>query len=171
MSLPSFPPEKWTDSPYIVARTMKSSFGLGALCGLPLYAAIALKRRVFSVERLLNVSTLSGIGASAAGGVAAYSQNRLSDPSTLRQRRMELVYSANQRREDDFGTIGAILGLVLFPAVFYTRAGLLDLTLGGGSLGYAGGYFTHRVQNLLGNSADKVPEPEVPADDPRLQRR
>ncbi|KAJ6606567.1 hypothetical protein DFH09DRAFT_12705 [Mycena vulgaris] len=78
---------------------------------------------------------------------------------------------ASQRREDDFGTIGAILGVCLVPALFWTRAGLLDLTLGGGTLGYGGGFLTHHWQTLWGNPAGKAVEPEIPSDDPRMRRR
>jgi len=75
------------------------------------------------------------------------------------------------RRQDDFSTVGAVLGACLVPAVFWTRAGLFDLTLGGITLGYGGGFVTHHVQNLLGNNAGKVPAPEIPSDDPRIRRR
>ncbi|KAJ7756829.1 hypothetical protein DFH07DRAFT_820102 [Mycena maculata] len=170
-----FPSEHWTsDSAYITARSMKSSFGLGAALGVPLYVTLLIsskRARKFSIERLLNVSTLSGIGVSGVGGAVAYSRNALSDAATLKQRRVELVYSASQRREDDFGTIGAILGLILVPAVFYARAGLLDLTLGGGTLGYGSGFLTHHVQSFLGNTAGKIREPEIPSTDPRMRRR
>jgi len=171
---PLFPSEQWeSDSAYITARIMKQSFGIGALLGVPVYAAMLLssKHRVLSVERLLNVSTVSGIAATASGGVVTYGRNRMSDAATLKQRRANLAYSVSARREDDYGTIGAILCLCIFPAVFWTRAGLLDLTLGGGSLGYGGGLLTHHIQNLTGNPAGKVPEPEIPADDPRMRRR
>ncbi|KAF7338626.1 hypothetical protein MVEN_02088900 [Mycena venus] len=172
---PLFPSEKWTsDSAYITARTMKSSFGLGAALGIPLYFAILVsskRSKSFSVERLLNVSTLSGIGVASAGGAVSYSRNALSDAATLKQRRVELAYSASKRREDDFGTIGAVLGICLVPAVLWTRAGLLDMTLGGGTLGYGSGFLTHHLQNLLGNTAGKAPEPEIPSDDPRMRRR
>ncbi|KAJ7445777.1 hypothetical protein B0H11DRAFT_401562 [Mycena galericulata] len=173
---PLFPSENWSsDSAYIVARSMKSSFGVGAVLGIPIYTALLfsskLRKKSFSIERLMNVSTLSGVGVSTAGGAVAFSRNMLSDAATLKQRRVELAYSVSQRREDDFGTIGAVLGLVLAPAAFYTRAGLLDLTLGGGTLGYGGGFLTHHVQNFLGNTAGKVPEPEIPSNDPRMRRR
>ncbi|KAJ7168133.1 hypothetical protein C8R43DRAFT_983135 [Mycena crocata] len=171
---PLFPSELWTnDSAYITARQMKSSFAIGAVVGIPLYAALLFRRRpsTFSIERLFNVSTLSGIGMAGAGGAVAYSRCALSDVTTLKRRRVELAYSVSQRREDDFGTIGAVLGLVLAPALFYSRAGLLDLTLGGGTLGYGGGFLTHHIQNLLGNPAGKAPEPEIPSDDPRMRRR
>jgi len=127
--------------------------------------------RVFSVERLLNVSTVTGVASAGAGGAVAYSRNALSDAATLRERRTKLIYDASQRREDDFGTIGAVLGACLVPAVFWTRAGLLDLTLGGGTLGYGGGYLTHHLQTFLGNSAGKAAAPEIPTDDPRMRRR
>ncbi|KAJ7349287.1 hypothetical protein DFH08DRAFT_140868 [Mycena albidolilacea] len=81
------------------------------------------------------------------------------------------MHPASKRREDDFGTIGAVLGICLVPAVFWTRAGLLDLTLGGGTLGYGGGFLTHHLQTLLGNPAGKAHEPEIPSDDPRMRRR
>ncbi|KAJ6500432.1 hypothetical protein C8R45DRAFT_977670 [Mycena sanguinolenta] len=172
---PLFPSEKWTsDTNYITARTMKSAFGFGSLLGLPLYFGLLVSskgRRTFSVERLLNVSTLSGIGVAGAGGALTYSRNALSDAATLKQRRDELAYSASKRREDDFGTIGAVLGICLVPAVFWTRAGLLDLTLGGGTLGYGSGYLAHHLQTWSGNPAGKASQPEIPSDDPRMRRR
>ncbi|KAJ7702384.1 hypothetical protein B0H17DRAFT_1044158 [Mycena rosella] len=171
---PLFPAEQWTsDNAYITARSMKSSFAIGAIFGVPLYFGLLLSKRPrkFSVERLLNVSTLSGIGVASAGGLVAYSRNTLSDAATLKRRRVELAYSASLRREDDFGTIGAILGVCLVPAIFWTRAGLLDLTLGGGTLGYGGGFLIHHWQTLVGNSAGKAAEPEIPSDDPRMRRR
>ncbi|KAJ6547134.1 hypothetical protein B0H19DRAFT_915644, partial [Mycena capillaripes] len=114
----------------------------------PLYAALLVSskgRRKFSVERLFHVSTLSGGGVGCIGGLATYSRNALSDAATLKQLRVELAYNvifpiilaskltrlnnghkASRRREDDFGTIGVVLGACLAPAVFWTRAGLLD---------------------------------------------
>ncbi|KAJ7090220.1 hypothetical protein B0H15DRAFT_252777 [Mycena belliarum] len=152
---------------------MKSSFGIGAICGVPLYFALMVssrRPRKFSMERLLNVSTLSGVGVAVAGGAVAFSRNALSDAATLKQRRVELAYSASQRREDDFGTIGAILGACLAPAIFWTRAGLLDLTLGGGTLGYGGGFLTHHWQTSTGSPAGQS-KSEIPSDDPRMRRR
>ncbi|KAJ7184199.1 hypothetical protein C8R46DRAFT_1063253 [Mycena filopes] len=171
---PLFPSEHWkSDSAYITARVMKSSFGMGALIGIPAYAAmLVLKRpRVFSVERLLNVSTVSSLAAAGAGGAVTYGTNRLSDAAALKERRVQLAYSVSARREDDYGTIGALLLMVILPAVFWTRAGLLDLTLGGGSLGYGTGLLTHHIQTLTGSPAGKIPETAIPADDPRMRRR
>ncbi|KAF8184959.1 hypothetical protein K438DRAFT_1837169 [Mycena galopus ATCC 62051] len=170
-----FPSEHWTsDSAYITARGVKSAFGAASVLGVPAYFALLVAskgRRVFSVERLLNFCTISGIAGGVAGGTVTSSYNALSDAATLKQRRVDLAYSASKRREDDYSTIGAFLGVILVPAVFWTRAGLLDLTLGGGTLGWGGGLVTHRVQTLSGNPAGKVPEPEIPSDDPRLRRR
>ncbi|KAJ6488653.1 hypothetical protein C8R47DRAFT_1320472 [Mycena vitilis] len=174
MSVPSlFPAEHWTsDSAYIAARSAKRAFGVGAVLGVPLYFTLLVssRGRKFSVERLLNVSTLSGLGVAGAGGLATFSRNALSDAATLKQQRTELAYSAPLRREDDFGTIGAVLGVCLAPALFWTRAGLLDLTLGGGTLGYGGGFVTHHLQTFLGNPAGTGP-PAIPSDDPRMRRR
>ncbi|KAK7023891.1 hypothetical protein R3P38DRAFT_2954739 [Favolaschia claudopus] len=170
-----FPSETWkSDASYITARTMKSSFGFGAALGVPLYFTLLVSSKrfkIFSVERLLNVSTLSGLGAAGAGGAWEYSRIAMSDAATLKKRRLELRSSVSKRREDDFGTIGAILGVCLVPAVFWTRAGLLDLTLGGGTLGYGGGFLTHHLQTWSGNPAGKIPEPEISPDDPRMRRR
>ncbi|KAJ7286040.1 hypothetical protein C8J57DRAFT_1286559 [Mycena rebaudengoi] len=171
---PVFPSEKWSsDSAYIAARSMTSAFGLGSLLGPPVYVCLLLSKRtrILSVERFFNVTTCTGLGVAGAGGGASYTRSYFTDPQKLKQKRVELAYSVSRRREDDFTTIGLLLGGCLAPAVFWTRAGLLDLTLGGITLGYGGGYLTHHVKTYMGDVAGKAPEPEIPTDDPRMRRR
>ncbi|CAK5264854.1 unnamed protein product [Mycena citricolor] len=154
---------------------MKTFFALGAVAGIPVYISLSLFSRRpgkrLSIERAMNMSTLSGLGAAGVGGAAVYARNSLLDADSLRQRRHELVYSKSKRREEDFAAIGSVLLACIAPAVFWGRAGLLDLTLGGFSLGYGAGTVTHHVQNLLGESAEIDNEKLIPVDDPRSRRR
>ncbi|KAJ7074325.1 hypothetical protein C8F01DRAFT_1100141 [Mycena amicta] len=150
---------------------MKTYFSLGAVLGVPLYAAYSLKKRVFSIERLLNSSTLAGFTAAGTGGLVEYSRNSLSDAVALKQRRVAIASSVPLRRQDDFATIGSVLGACLVSAIFWNRAGLLDLTAGGLSMGYGSGFLVHHVQTFLGNPAGATPLPELPPDDPRMRRR
>ncbi|KAF7322682.1 hypothetical protein HMN09_00047000 [Mycena chlorophos] len=156
-----------SDSIQLTLRSMKTSFALGTLLGLPLYTAYALRtnrRALLSVRRLLNASTASGLGAAGAAGAVEVSRISVSDEATLKTRYMKAATSLSLRRQDDFGTIGAVLGSCLVPAIFWTRAGIFDLIAGGLSLGYGAGFTVHHVQTLLG---DKAGTAAVPIDRPQ----
>ncbi|KAF7295258.1 hypothetical protein MIND_01064800 [Mycena indigotica] len=149
-------PETWdSDSNYLTVQSMKTYFALGTVVGLPLYSVYHLRKRnkSLSIQELLNSSSLAGVGAATAGGLVEFSRNSLSDAATLKKRRLLLSTSVSRRRQDDFATIGAVLGVCVVPAVFWTRASLVYLTTGGLTWGYGSGFMVHHLKRMSNNPA------------------
>jgi len=83
----------------------------------------------------------------------------------LRVRRINSMYNMSSLRADDHSTIGALLGALLVPAVFWKRARAVHLFLGGAGIGAGLGLSTHWIRNITG---ERLPEGPIPRTPPQV---
>ncbi|KZP23684.1 hypothetical protein FIBSPDRAFT_858276 [Athelia psychrophila] len=155
------------DVEYMVRRGMTKGYQLLSVLTPPLYTALFLTRRGrahFSINRLLRATWLGGAAGCAGGGVYEYARSSMSTETTIRARRMNAAYNTSSLRADDHATIGAVLFAVLNPALFWSRARVAHLVLGGAGLGTGLGLLTHYARGLGGDAAPRVdmPGPVIP---------
>jgi hypothetical protein len=91
------------------------------------------------------------LGGAAVSGGAAYVRYAYSSEDSVRTKRLETAYNTDIVRRNDHSTIGVVLAAVLIPAIFWKRAGVINLVLGGAGLGSAVGLLIHYGRNATGD--------------------
>jgi hypothetical protein len=139
------------DVEYLIRRSMTKGYQLFSLLTPPLYTAFVLARRgrsQFSINRFLRATWLGGAAGSVGGGAFEWAR---SSGANVHNRRMYDAYNTSSIRADDHSTIGAILFAVLTPAVFWNRARLVHLILGGSGIGSSVGLLVHYGRTISGD--------------------
>jgi len=153
------------DREVLIRRGMTNGYQILSLLTPPAYAAFVLYRKgrsAFGLNRLLRATWVGGASGIAAGGLIEYVRSSSSPEEKLRTRRMQAAYSTSAIRADDHATIGAVLSAVLIPAIFWKRASVANLVLGGAGLGSAVGLVAHYARTLSGSPPPKVNVPTTP---------
>ncbi|KDQ60605.1 hypothetical protein JAAARDRAFT_190775 [Jaapia argillacea MUCL 33604] len=154
------------DTEALVRTSMSKGYQLCSLLTPPAYTAFVLLRRGrshFSVNSFLRATWLGGVAGVAGGGAVEYVRSRNSSDTTLRTRRIRAAYNTDSIRADDHSTIGAILFAVLTPAVFWKRARIVHLVLGGAGVGSAIGVLSHYCRTLSGDPPPRLQIPISPS--------
>jgi len=155
------------DVEYMVRRGMTKGYQLFSLLTPPIYTAFVLTRRgrsYFTVNRFLRATWIGGAAGCVGGGGIEYIRSANASEATVRSRRMYHTYNISSLRADDHSTIGSILFAVLTPAIFWNRARLGNLILGGSGIGSVVGLLTHYGRTITGDPPPKVemPGPQIP---------
>ncbi|OCH95316.1 hypothetical protein OBBRIDRAFT_618045 [Obba rivulosa] len=153
------------DIEFFVRRGMTKGYQIASLVTPPLYTVIALSRygrSHFSVNRLLRATWVGGSIGIVSGGGFEYARSVYSNEAKVRRRRIQAAYDTASIRADDHATIGGILFAVLTPAIFWKRASVVNLILGGAGIGSAVGLLTHHVRTISGDPAPTYQISEVP---------
>ncbi|KAG8934197.1 hypothetical protein FRC01_004530 [Tulasnella sp. 417] len=122
-------------------------FQYASIAAAPAYIILTLvRRRPLTINSTLAATWTGGLTGAAAGyGVAYWNYKDLHDVKVTEAWAM-LAYNRQQVRLNDYSTVGAVVGALLVPAVFYKRARLPHAVLGGASLGAGAGAITHYWQ-------------------------
>jgi len=99
---------------------------------------------------------MGGVAGGALGGGAAYARYKYSNADFVHQRRLEVTYDVNHNRAQDHSTIGAVIMAMLTPAIFWNRANIANLILGGAGLGGGIGTLAHYTRALTGDPPQQV---------------
>ncbi|EGN96166.1 hypothetical protein SERLA73DRAFT_76156 [Serpula lacrymans var. lacrymans S7.3] len=153
------------DTEVLIRRSMTKGYELFSLLTPPIYTAFILARKGrghFTINRLLRATWLGGAVGCAGGGALEYARSINSNEVTVRSRRMRHAYDTSSLRADDHSTVGAILFAVLTPAIFWKRANIANLILGGAGFGSAAGFLTHYGRTFTGDPAPRVEVPQMP---------
>ncbi|OSX64942.1 hypothetical protein POSPLADRAFT_1178534 [Postia placenta MAD-698-R-SB12] len=153
------------DIEFLVRRGMTKGYQIMSLLAPPLYSAFALSRygrAQFSINRVLRATWVGGSIGIVGGGAFEYVRSAYSNPHKVRARRIQAAYDTGSIRADDHSTIGGILLAVLTPAVFWKRASVANLILGGAGIGSAIGLLAHHGRTVTGDPAPRVRIPENP---------
>ncbi|KZT26338.1 hypothetical protein NEOLEDRAFT_250580 [Neolentinus lepideus HHB14362 ss-1] len=151
------------DAEVLVRRSMTKGYQLFSVLTPPIYAATVLYRRGrtgFSLNRFLRATWIGG--ALASGGLVEYARVSKSNGETVRRRRISAAYDTDSLRADDHSTIGAILFAILTPAIFWKRANIVNLILGGGGLGSSVGILAHYGRTASGDPPPRIVLPGTP---------
>ncbi|KAI0078995.1 hypothetical protein K474DRAFT_1592847 [Panus rudis PR-1116 ss-1] len=154
------------DTELFVRRGMTKGYQIASLVAPPIYAAFVLSRYGrghLTVNRILRATWVGGtvvfMSGLAGGGAFEYVRSAYSNPDHLRARRIRVAYDTASIRADDHSTIGSILCAVLVPAIFWKRASVANLVLGGAGIGAGVGLVAHYVRSLSGDPPPKSPIP------------
>ncbi|RDB21017.1 hypothetical protein Hypma_011406 [Hypsizygus marmoreus] len=156
------------DIQYLARNAATTGYQLGSLLAPPLYMVSVIASRgrsSFTINRLLRATWLCGLGGSIAGGAVGYAWYTFPNEDVLRSKRLEAVYDNDRIRADDHAMIGTILMGVLTPALFWNRAHIVNLVLGGAGLGSGIGLLTHYGRSLTGDRPPKTQLPVLPFSD------
>ncbi|KIY43618.1 hypothetical protein FISHEDRAFT_53358 [Fistulina hepatica ATCC 64428] len=161
------------DLRYMVRTGMTEGWELFSLLTPTLYAGYILTRfgrPYFFANKFLRATWIGGtIGAGMGGGVT-YLRYAHTDDTFLRNRRFQSVYNTARIRAEDHAVIGGLLMSVLTPALFWKRASIVNLVLGGMGLGSGWGLLTHWVRFFSGDPPPHMEAPTFPfiADPPDI---
>ncbi|KIM87615.1 hypothetical protein PILCRDRAFT_815187 [Piloderma croceum F 1598] len=156
------------DVEYLTRRSMTKGYQLFSLLTPPLYTAFVLARRgksPFSLNRLLRATWIGGVAGSVGGGAIEWARSSSTSAESVRSRRMYHAYNTSSIRADDHSTIGAILFAILTPAVFWNRARVVHLVLGGSGIGTGVGLLAHYGRTMSGDPPPRIemPSPQIPS--------
>ncbi|KAG8790883.1 hypothetical protein FRC16_000683 [Serendipita sp. 398] len=87
------------------------------------------------LEKTLRYTWQGGLGGAAIGGGLGAARYYGMDKRELRKKRIELQFAEKNLRRDGLATIGGVLTSVLITALFWNKAPLVDLILGGSGIG------------------------------------
>ncbi|EJD05714.1 uncharacterized protein FOMMEDRAFT_78337 [Fomitiporia mediterranea MF3/22] len=122
------------DRDYLIRQSMSTGYQYFSLLMPPLYTAVVLSRRrmgalPWSINRMLRATWIGGAAGIMQGGAFEYFRTSNQNEEILRARRINAMYNVTLHdntlyslRAQDHSTIGAILGALLTPAVFWKRA-------------------------------------------------
>ncbi|KAF5387158.1 hypothetical protein D9615_001692 [Tricholomella constricta] len=153
------------DVEYLVRNAMTNGYQISSLLAPPVYAAFLLAKRgrgTLSINHLLRATWLGGLAGTAGSGGLAYAWYSSCNEDVLRSKRLKAAYDTDRIRADDHATIGAVLSSVLTPGIFWKRANVVNLVLGGAGLGSSIGLLTHYGRSLTGDSPSKLDAPVIP---------
>ncbi|KAH9484180.1 hypothetical protein JR316_0003660 [Psilocybe cubensis] len=153
------------DTDYLVRQAMNSGYQWSSLLVPPAYITYVLARKgrgALSFNRFLRATWIGGLGGAAVFGGASYVRNAYSSEEPVRARRIETAYDVDRVRRIDHSTIGSVLAAVLTPAIFWNRANIVNLILGGAGLGSTAGLLTHYGRTISGDPPAKIKAPPVP---------
>jgi len=142
------------DTEYFVRRGMTKGYEYASLLTPPLYTAFVFARRgrgYITTSRFLRATWVGGGVGIAGGGAFEYVRAAYADDKSLRARRLRTSYNAASIRADDHATIGSVLFAILTPAVFWKRANVIHLILGGAGIGAGVGSLTHWGRTISGD--------------------
>ncbi|KAG5645877.1 hypothetical protein DXG03_005024 [Asterophora parasitica] len=148
------------DIEYLVRNAMNTGYQIASLLAPPVYAGFVLTRRgrgSVTTNRLLRATWLGGLAGTAGSGGLAYAWYSSCSEQDLRSKRLKAAYDTDRVRAEDHATIGAVLFSVLTPGIFWKRANVLNLVLGGAGLGNSIGLLIHYGRSLTG---DPPPKPD-----------
>ncbi|KDQ13151.1 hypothetical protein BOTBODRAFT_33764 [Botryobasidium botryosum FD-172 SS1] len=133
-----------TDYNAVVRHSALKGYQTLSLLTPPVYIiANLVRRRPFYINRLLRATWISGVAGTATGAGLGWARLHNADAPAIKDRRLRIEYNQTQIRNDDYSTIGSVLFAILTPALFWKRASIVNLILGGAGIGSAVGVLTH----------------------------
>lgn len=142
------------DTEYLVRKSMSTGYQWSSLVVPPAYIVYVAARKgrgYISLNKILRATWVGGLGGAAISGGIAYVRYAYSSEDSVRAKRLETAYNTSIVRRNDHSTIGGVLAAVLVPAIFWKRAGVVNLILGGAGLGSAVGLLTHYGRTATGD--------------------
>jgi len=147
------------DTNFLVRQSMSSGYQALSIAVPPLYTAFVIMKRgrgAWSLNRFLRATWMGGLTGTVVSGGIAYGRYKYSNDESVHRRRLEMTYNTNRIRSQDHSIIGAVLMALLTPAIFWNRANIVNLILGGAGLGSAMGTLTHFARILTGDPPDPI---------------
>ena len=132
------------DSEYILRQYSTRGYQTLSFVAPLAYTGYAIaKRRPWSLTQTLRATWVGGIGGAVAGAGTGWAWATSSSPERVHTARAKMAYDHSLLRLNDHSTIGMLLGAMLTPAIFYKRAPIIHLVLGGAGLGSSAGVLAH----------------------------
>ncbi|KAJ3882474.1 hypothetical protein F5051DRAFT_394370 [Lentinula edodes] len=150
------------DTEYLVRKGSNTGYRILSILTPPAYTVYVLARHgrpSFSINGLLRSTWIGGIAGAAGGAGIAFARYNFTNPEKVRVKRVQVAYDTGRIRAEDHATIGGVLLAVLTPAVFWNRARVANLILGGAGIGTGVGMIAHWTRSVTGDT----PKPFVPA--------
>ncbi|KAJ3857936.1 hypothetical protein EV368DRAFT_77344 [Lentinula lateritia] len=139
------------DTEYLVRKGSNTGYRILSILTPPAYTVYVLARHgrpSFSLNGLLRSTWIGGIAGAAGGAGIAFARYNYTNAE-----------KTGRIRAEDHATIGGVLLAVLTPAVFWNRARVANLILGGAGIGTGVGMIAHWTRSITGDT----PKPFVPA--------
>ncbi|KZV94042.1 hypothetical protein EXIGLDRAFT_737493 [Exidia glandulosa HHB12029] len=130
---------------------------IASIAAPPAYIAFVLARRgrsALSLNSVFRASWIGGVAGTGVGALAGYTRLKATDATRIHEQAMLRRYDASKVRRDDFSMVGAALGAVLAPALFWNYARAWNMVLGGAGLGCATGVLVHLGKGTTGKATD-----------------
>ncbi|PPQ64005.1 hypothetical protein CVT24_009379 [Panaeolus cyanescens] len=156
--MPSSPAHA-SDVQFLVRNSMNMGYQWASILVPPVYIALTVSRKggsALSLNRSLRATWAGGLSGAALTGTAAYLRYDNSTEDSVRAQRITTAYDTSALRRNDHATIGGLVSAVLVPAIFWKRANVVNLILGGAGIGTAVGCCVHYAKLLSGDVPAKV---------------
>jgi len=153
------------DTEYLVRKGMSTGYRLLSLATPPLYVALVITRRgrtSLTMNNLLRATWIGGAAGTVGGGTFEYVRSAFSNEEVVRTRRFSQAYNTAAIRAEDHSTVGGLLFALLTPAIFWNKARIVHLLLGGAGFGSAIGSCVHYGRTLSGDPPPQIAVPPMP---------
>ncbi|KAJ3728851.1 hypothetical protein C8R42DRAFT_655104 [Lentinula raphanica] len=143
------------DTEYLIRKSSNVGYRIFSILTPPAYAAYVLVRHgrgSFSVNALLRSTWIGGFVGAAGGAGIAFSRYNFTNAEQVRTKRLQVAYDIDRIRAEDHATIGGVLFAVLTPALFWNRARIANLILGGAGIGTGVGMMAHWTRSATGDA-------------------
>ncbi|KAF9052723.1 hypothetical protein BJ165DRAFT_1523491 [Panaeolus papilionaceus] len=152
-------PAHASDVEFLVRNSMGTGYQWASLLVPPAYIAFTLSRKggsALSLNRTLRATWAGGLAGGALAGGVGYVRYTSAKEDTVRAQRITTAYNTSILRRNDHATIGGLVSAVLVPAIFWKRANVVNLILGGAGIGTAVGACVHYAKVLSGDTPAEV---------------
>jgi len=140
-------PQASADVQALLKHNAFRGYQLACVAIPPLFISYSLvRRRPLSTNKVLSATLVGGAAGAGVGLGIGTMQYSHAPGDRLTTARVKLAYDTKQIRLDDYATLGAILGAVLTPAIFYRRTRLVWSVFGGASMGVGTGTVVHYLK-------------------------
>ncbi|KAJ4488355.1 hypothetical protein J3R30DRAFT_3696126 [Lentinula aciculospora] len=143
------------DTEYLVRKNSNKGYRILSILTPTAYTAYILARhghRAFSINGLLRSTWIGGFAGAAGGAATTFARYTYTNTEQLRVKRVQVAYDTDRIRAEDHATIGGVLFAVLTPAVFWNRAKIANLILGGAGIGTGVGMIAHWTRSVTGDT-------------------
>ncbi|KAJ3835903.1 hypothetical protein F5878DRAFT_626654 [Lentinula raphanica] len=161
------------DTEYLIRKSSNVGYRIFSILTPPAYAAYVLVRHgrgSFSINALLRSTWIGGFVGAAGGAGIAFSRYNFTNAEQVRTKRLQVAYDVlfssfqsisdllispgkiDRIRAEDHATIGGVLFAVLTPALFWNRARIANLILGGAGIGTGVGMMAHWTRSATGDA-------------------
>ncbi|KAJ7582561.1 hypothetical protein C8J56DRAFT_1167647 [Mycena floridula] len=146
------------DVEFLVKDAISGGYRVASLLVPPVYTGLILARRgpgSLYVNRVLRATWIGGSIGAASFGALAHARYSTTREDLVRERRLKTEQAGLQLASSgvpprlDFMLTGGFIGAALTATIFWRRAHVVNLLLGGAGLGCDLGVITHYYQTFV----------------------